>query len=114
MENYLMKTMLEKKITALVLGDPQPDGVPPDPLNYRNLPKEKIVICAPGTDLGPWSLEDICAGRAKKVFYLQTEKAIYAANDPNSLLTEWKARSTTNFVQVAEDDSNVIEISSIG
>ncbi len=63
----------------------------------------KPVICAPNTDLGTWP-----------IFFVRTEKAIYAANDLNSALVEWKARSTTNYAQNAEDESTVLEVSSLG
>lgn len=55
--------------------------------------KSKILV--PGTEEGPWLLDDWIDGKAKPIFYVETEQTVYVGNDFNTVMRLWAPYSMT-------------------
>lgn len=71
---------------------------------------------APGTDEGPWNLDEFLAGKGKPVFYVETEQAYYVANTMDAVMRLWASHAMVPAgpVIITLDTSKVIGVSRLG
>lgn len=67
------------------LGDHYDDQCPTKDSTF----KPKPWIRFPGTETGPWSPEDFANGKAKPIYWVETESAYYIGNDLDSAMRLW-------------------------
>ena len=77
--------------------------------------KVKRKIVAPGTDEGPWTLDELLAGKGKSILYVETEEAVYVANSLDAAMHLWAEHSAISTKAVEfRDHSQVVNVGRIG